>query len=95
MHASAQILSHVSKMDQRLKRTEELCQLMEKELFGSVLPFNTDDEICSFLRDPKQSLRLGVSLASRVNWSLHWGKDIVQILFAPEYIREHYWPPDV
>ena len=43
MQATAQILSHVSKMDQRLKRTDELFDLMEKNLFGD-LPFKSDDQ---------------------------------------------------
>ena len=93
--ATAQILGYVSKMDERLKRTEEEREMMEDELFSAVLPFKSDDTLCSFLRDSKKSLRLGLYLCGNVNWALHWGKDIIRIMFTPEYVREHYWPPAV
>ena len=48
--ANAEILGIVSKLSERLKKTEELRDIVESELFTSLLPFETDDAVESFFQ---------------------------------------------
>ena len=112
MEATADALEVLSKMDSRLKRTEQLTSLLQDELMGTRKFKNgnlsyivtlllqicndaiSDAEIEDFFGDREKKLRYGSFLAGLLNWDLHWPRNIIQQIFANEYLAEHKWPSD-